>query len=100
MVEARIVTTSTQIFWLSRQVVVLRVDRMAPSSHGLALELITPDASRCCFVNSGGSCRDRIRDGDRAPRHVGMQTLDHAAVELDHALALVLRQVEGRDDLL
>src|SRR5262245_35775746 len=96
MVEARMVTTSTQLFWFSRQVVVLRADRIAPSSHGLALELITPDAD----VSSGDLRRDRVGDRDRAPRHVGVQALDHAALELDHALAFVLRQVEGGDDLL
>ncbi len=31
-------------------------------------------------------------------RHVGVQALDHAAVDLDDAFVLVLRQVEGGDD--
>src|SRR5512135_881794 len=37
--------------------------------------------------------RDRLHDCHRAPRHVGVQALDHAAVDRDHALALVLRQI-------
>ena len=37
---------------------------------------------------------DRLCDRDRAARHVGMQALDHAAVELHDALVLVLRQIE------
>src|SRR5262252_3469215 len=43
---------------------------------------------------------NRLRDCDRAARHVGMQALDHAAVELHNALVLVFRQIERRDDLL
>src|ERR1700751_4739882 len=43
---------------------------------------------------------DRLRDRDRAARHVGMQAFDHAAVELHDALVLVFRQIERRDDLL
>src|SRR5215469_1118893 len=43
---------------------------------------------------------NRLRDCDRAARHVGMQALDHAAVELHDALVLVFRQIERRDDLL
>ena len=42
---------------------------------------------------------DRIRNRERAARHLGMQPLDHAAIERDHALVLVLGQIEGRDDL-
>src|SRR5262249_41242960 len=42
---------------------------------------------------------DRLRDGDRASRHVGVEPLDHAALEPHDALVPVLRQVEGRDDL-
>src|SRR5262245_54316079 len=38
--------------------------------------------------------RDRLRDRHRPPRHLGVQALDHAAVEFDHALVLVLRQIE------
>src|SRR5579872_288423 len=41
---------------------------------------------------------DRIGDGERLSRHVGVQKLDHPPVELDHALAGVLRQRERRDD--
>src|SRR5215475_9085843 len=43
---------------------------------------------------------DRLGDRDRAARHVGMQALDHAAVELHDTLVLVLRQIECRGDLL
>src|SRR6516164_975455 len=43
---------------------------------------------------------DRLCDRDRAARHVGMQALDHAAVELHDALVPVPRQIECRDDLL
>ena len=43
--------------------------------------------------------RNRLRNRDRAARHLGMHALDHAAVDLHHALALVLRQVERRDHL-
>src|SRR5262249_38158214 len=52
------------------------------------------------FADLRGSRRDRLGDRDRAARHVGMQALDHAAVELHHALVLVLGQVEGGDDAL
>src|SRR5690606_41764737 len=43
--------------------------------------------------------RDRVRYRDRAARDVGMENLDHAAVDLEDALALVLRQLEGLDGL-
>jgi hypothetical protein len=36
------------------------------------------------------SFRDRIGDGHRAPRHFGVQALDHAAVDLQHALVFIL----------
>ena len=42
--------------------------------------------------------RDRIGDRDRAPRHVGMQPFDHAAVDLDDAFVGVFRQIESGDD--
>src|SRR6478735_8331166 len=42
---------------------------------------------------------DRIRDRDRALRHLGMQPLDHPPVELDRAARGILRQFEGCDDL-
>ena len=42
---------------------------------------------------------DRIGDRHRAARHVGVHALDHAAVDLDHALVLVLGLLKGRDDL-
>src|SRR5262249_3234361 len=41
---------------------------------------------------------DRLRNRDRAARHLGMQPLDHAAFERNHAFALVLREIERRDD--
>ena len=43
--------------------------------------------------------RDRIRNRNRALRHVGMQPLHHPAVELDRAARGVFRQLERRDDL-
>ena len=43
--------------------------------------------------------RDRIRDRDGAPRHVGVQPFHHLAVELDRAARGVLRLLERRDDL-
>src|SRR5690242_7817294 len=42
---------------------------------------------------------DRLRNRYGTPRHVGMQALDHAAVDGDDALGLVLRQIESGDDL-
>src|SRR6185503_17380280 len=42
---------------------------------------------------------DRPRDRDCSPRHVGMQSFHHAAVELDDALVFILWQTEGGDDL-
>ena len=44
------------------------------------------------------SRRDRVGDGERFARHVGVQQLHHAAVELDHAPANVFRQRERLDD--
>src|SRR5262245_20396580 len=41
---------------------------------------------------------DRIGDRHRAPRNVGVQPLDHAAVERDDAFVPVLRQVECGED--
>src|SRR6476661_9752365 len=43
--------------------------------------------------------RDRVRDCDGAPGHVGVQPLHHLAVELDRAARGVLRSIECRDDL-
>src|SRR5439155_6517559 len=63
---------------------------LRPQPKIRALRLLCLEAARL----------DRLRDRDRAARHLGMQALDHAAVDLDHALALALRQVEGRDHLL
>ena len=44
-------------------------------------------------------CRDRLGDRHRAPGHLGVQPLDHAAVDRHHALALVLRQFKRGDHL-
>jgi hypothetical protein len=44
MVEDRMVTASTQRFWWSRHVPVHSAARIAASSQGLALGLITADA--------------------------------------------------------
>ena len=49
-------------------------------------------------VGSGPAPGDRLRERHRAPRHLGVQPLDHAAVEGDRALAGVLRPLEGGDD--
>src|SRR3954468_1914310 len=46
-----------------------------------------------------GFCLDRIGDCDRPARHLGVYDLDHAAVDLHDALALVLRQFERSDQL-
>src|SRR6186997_2322840 len=43
--------------------------------------------------------RNRLGDRDRAPRHVGMHALDHAAIDLHHTLVLVVGLLERRDDL-
>src|SRR5260370_4427168 len=43
--------------------------------------------------------RNRVRDRDRAPGHVGVQPLHHLAVELNRAARGVLRPLECRDDL-
>src|SRR5436190_21648024 len=43
---------------------------------------------------------DRLRDGDGASRHIGVEPLDHTALELHDALVPVLRQVERGNDLL
>ena len=43
-----------------------------------------------CTLGSRASGRprcDRLRDRYRAPRHLGMHAFDHAAVDLNHALA-------------
>ena len=37
---------------------------------------------------------DGVGDGHNAPRDIGMHALDHAAVELHHALVAVFRQIE------
>ena len=42
---------------------------------------------------------DRVGNGNRALGHVGVQTLHHAAVELDRAARGVFGPLEGRDDL-
>src|ERR1700719_2287442 len=59
--------------------------------------------SRSCFPTNERQAlqprRDGIRDRDRAPRHVGMHALEHAAVELDHAFGMIFRQFERSDDL-
>ena len=41
--------------------------------------------------------RNRVRDRHCSSRHVGVQTLDHAAINRHHAFTLVLRQVECRN---
>jgi len=41
--------------------------------------------------SASGARRDRLGDGHRAARHLGVQALDHAAVDRHYALALVLR---------
>src|SRR5260370_35727060 len=43
---------------------------------------------------------DRRAGGDGAACHVGMQSFDHAAFQLDDALAPILREIERRDDFL
>ena len=43
--------------------------------------------------------RDGVGERDRVARDLGMQQLDHAAVERDGALAFVLRLFERGDDL-
>src|SRR6476646_973617 len=55
--------------------------------HGLTPGQLTPHR------------RDRVRDSDRAPGHVGVQPLHHLAVELDRTARGVLRSIECRDDL-
>src|SRR5215467_4151258 len=60
-------------------------------------------AGQACFVTRLSSARqllgfDRLCERDRAARHLGMQPLDHAALERDHAFVLVLRQIERRDE--
>src|SRR5690606_36707026 len=47
-------------------------------------------------VSAGG---DRLCDLDRTPRDYSMQQLDHATIDGEDALALVLRLCECRDDL-
>lgn len=46
-------------------------------------------------LRSFGDC---VGDGDRPPRHLGVQALDHAAVDLQHPLVFVFRQIERGDD--
>jgi hypothetical protein len=45
------------------------------------------------------ACRNGLCYRDRAPRDIRMQAFDHAAVELDHALGLIFREFERRNDL-
>ena len=46
-----------------------------------------------------GQPRDCLRDRNGASRHVGVQTLDHAAIYRHNAFAFVLGQVECRNQL-
>ena len=43
--------------------------------------------------------RDRVRNRNGAPGHIGVQPLHHLAVERDRAARGVLRPFERRDDL-
>src|SRR5215472_3025812 len=51
------------------------------------------------FLRGGLPARDGVGDLDRAARHLGVQPLDHAALDLDDAFVAVLRQIERGDDL-
>src|SRR3954453_5218999 len=44
------------------------------------------------------SLRDRVADGQRTTRYVGVQPFHHSPIELDDAFPTVLRQIERRDD--
>src|SRR6188474_3189472 len=113
MVDARMVTASTQGLALSRQPPAVAVARIAASSQGRAFGLgmaglensahsrasgnpvLSPlrlwvPLSRGRAAVTLGSRRNRLSDRNRAPRHLGMHALDHAAVDLHHALVLVL----------
>src|SRR2546423_5527419 len=82
------VTASTQGLLFSAQPDAPRAVRMTASSQGRALRLA---------IGLLAARRDRLGDRDRAARHLGMHALDHAAVDLHHALVPVLLQVERRD---
>src|SRR6476660_1166939 len=95
IVEAMMVTASTQRLALSRQPATAAVDRIAASSQGRALRL-----GMCRLPHlSGAARRARLRDRDCTARHFGMHALDHAAVDLHHALPLILWHVERGDHL-
>src|SRR6185503_9174532 len=82
--------TRTKIFLCAR-LAGLRRSRIATSTTDrLSGAWRAPERSRAGRL-------DRLRDHDGAARHLGMHAFDHAAVDLHHALALVLRQIERRD---
>jgi 3-isopropylmalate/(R)-2-methylmalate dehydratase small subunit len=70
---------------------------MAPSEHGLVGNAPKPGLL-LPLRTARFARRDRIGDRYRAARDVDVQALYHAAVERDHALALILRQIERCDD--
>src|SRR5215472_5964395 len=97
--------TLTVVIWVTMSVFsrisgmcVLPIVHRDNARDGAKFRLATRSASDSLGLQP--ALLDRLRDCDRAARHVGMQALDHAAVELHDALVLVLRQIECRDDLL
>src|SRR3954447_19599202 len=118
MVEAMMVTASTHGLLLAPQSGVLRTARITASSHGRAFGLSMADSKTPLMPAEAGiqflvldprfrgdermrlaAPLDRLGDRHGAPRDLGMHALDHAAVDLHHALVLVLRQLECGDRL-
>ena len=89
-----------------------RVERTSPTVtvRGVAWRITWPTAEILEEIAADWSCcrswrhapfalRRWLGDRHRAARHLGVQPLDHAAVDLMHALAVLSGSVERRDDL-